>query len=371
MENALKMSLLEDMKSHPWKYKEGTLRILFDGITVTDDHVIDYLRSEDSLMSRFILSGQVIEYDDLINNSVVPPSIGKGVLISQGNLISSQDQVVEEIDSCMDVFFLGYGWSAKTYVMASVLEQIYVQGIASYVYSTKTVRYYHELLGFIRGRKLPICVNEDSSYYVTCNHSGGNLRFICNCDYFFHLNNGCCCWSELEKRLPDFTNSLKTKNKKILFFLIDSSVLLENEGRLKSYDYIRSIENIIFTFCRNGHGKDGANGCTISFVSNIVLLFINCEMIELNLYESIEDRMRTYVEENMMSLYRLLECICMKYGINVSLGMKPLIMKHSIGNVYIGNTFEYNPEDAKSIVHFLMSQMPHPGFFGKLKKIFA
>lgn len=367
----LKKELLDDMKSHPWMYRSEEMRVLFEGVKHKDK---SYLLEIESPLSRFLLSEQKLDYEDLINGSIIPPSIGKDVLmLLQDPIISSQDQVIEENDSCMDVFFLGYGWLDKTCIMASVLEQLNAQGIASYVYSIKTVRYYHELLDFIRGHKLPICVTEDSPHYVTCNNSRGSYRFICNNDYYFHLNHDFCSCSEIDRCQASFTKCIESKNKKILFFLIDSSILLktENDVNLSTYDYVRFIENCVFCFSQNRQEINGNHKCTMNFVTNIVLLFTKFHVIELANNETPEDKIKTYVDENMRSLYSSLKMACLKYGINTSFGMNPLIMKHSIGDVYIGNTFEYNPIDAQTIVQFLIPQMPHTDFWGKFKKLFT
>lgn len=118
------------------------------------------------------------------------------------------------------------------------------------------------------------------------------------------------------------------------------------------------LDNFVSMMSYNCEGKDGSKNSTMSKVDSIVLLFSKFDLANLKDEQLPEEWMDNYIKENMYYVYRCLCDVCRRFDINKKNNYKPYIMKHSVGNVYIGNTFVYDPTDSQHLTQFLLSLIP-------------
>lgn len=344
----LKIELLEDMKRRPYMYTDIILEVLFNG--VKDHYLLERIKDDDvdPLLRSFILSDQTLELEDLVTANIIPKYLSVDTLLKP-DLRIDQNNEIDNNQECVDVIFLGLPRSGKSIVSASIMEQLDSNGLGYYKPSLITNRYYYDLLNCFQKKKFLIGTAFDAVHYALYDiPRKESIRIISPGVGIIRkigINGG-----------PDY---IKGNNRKILFLIIDSSTIIEREDcyyRIGGFQQV--LDNCLHHLCYNGIDNSGRKGCTMSNVCNIVLLFTKVDVVGLTNKEEEDEWMRRQIQEKLLGVYYDLEHICRQYAINSAVGYKPLIMKFSVGKVYIGNTFEYDSRDANDITQFILSQIP-------------
>ena len=70
-----KQDLLNDMDVAPWKYTAEIMSILFNGVGADQMAMIRENNEIDSVIRNFILSGMRLQYQDLLDNNIIPKNV--------------------------------------------------------------------------------------------------------------------------------------------------------------------------------------------------------------------------------------------------------------------------------------------------------
>ena len=345
----LKIELLEDMKRRPYMYSPEILGKLFNGVKDRDllEKIKEYEDDTVSLLRAFILSDQTLEHKDLVIANIIPEYLSVDTLLKQDIRIY-QNHEIDNHQECIDVIFLGAARSGKSIVLASIMEQLRNNTFGYYEPSPITNRYYDDLLSCFQKKKFPCGSAMGSIHYALYDIPRKSpIRIISPGNHIIR---------ELGNNIdPDY---IKTNNRKIVFFIIDSSIIERKDGYYNISSLQIDLINCLYYLCHNGINDSGHKSCTMSNVCTLVLLFTQFDVVGLTNKEDANDWMEKQIKENLLEVYYRLEDICHQYAINSAVGCKPLIMKFSVGKVYIGNTFDYDSRDANNLTQFILSQIP-------------
>ena len=65
-----------------------------------------------------------------------------------------------------------------------------------------------------------------------------------------------------------------------------------------------------------------------------------------------------YLTTNFRAFLKDLEMTCKQYGCNKANDYRLYFLTFSLGNFYVGNTFEFNPTDSREIINFIKTVTP-------------
>ena len=158
---------------------------------------------------------------------------------------------------------------------------------------------------------------------------------------------------------------LESNNRKLLFFIIDYSSLRDEEKIGEQYEVLESMLNILKT---DGPSGDGKKGCTLSKVDTVAIIVTKSDMMDTEQHVDKMECAKEFISENFATFKEKLIANCQMFGINKPVGFKPYVVPFSVGKMYVGNTYEFDPTDADALVDFISTVIAgnKTGFLGKL-----
>ena len=158
---------------------------------------------------------------------------------------------------------------------------------------------------------------------------------------------------------------LESSNRKLLFFIIDYSALCDQDKIGEQYEVLESMLNILRS---DGPTGNGYKGCTLSKVDTVAIIVTKSDMMDAELHEERMTCAIDFINENFASFKKTLISNCEEFGINKPVGFKPYVVPFSVGKMYIGNTYEFDPTDADALIEFISVVIAgnKTGFLGKI-----
>lgn len=365
----LRRELFDEMRANPSIFKQDGMRQLFAG--VRDEAQIEALRGMDDITSRFLASGQKIAYDDLINEGIIPRSISREALTTGDTLLQQTNlQEIGEFpeERRTDIYFIGVPRGGKSSVLAGILSYMNNNGYATYQPHWNSEdrdvvkRYYYGLVSSTSEGKFPVSTAADTisfmKFQLFLDERKNDLTFVeIGGEAFRQASNsgykGAKAWGKLGA-----SSCLKSKNKKLLFFILDYGVEAgtNKEVSIQEQQYI--LNDALEILSSDGEGENGTEGCTLSKVLTVAVLVTKCDLMGSDGRKERKEKAKEYVDTRFKSFMKTLVEKTKQFGINQANGYKPYIFPFSSGRICVGNTYVFDPTDSAKIVHFISTTAP-------------
>lgn len=363
---ALRQELFETMMSRPWSFNHESMKALFKG--ESDPERLEALRGMDDIQSRFLASGQKITYKDLIDNKIISKNISMEALVSpEQNLIQTNAENLRPFptERRTEIYFIGVPRGGKSSVLAGVLSNMYRRGVAMYEphFNRKDIdlvrRYYNGLIESTEAAKFPVSTNEDSvsfmKFTLNVGRKSNQLTFVELGGEAFRRaaeggRRGRDAWENVGA--ADLLNS---NNKKMLVFILDYGINQGVNDRCRSETEQAQILETMLTAVldRDGTGMENRRGCTLSKTDSVAVVVTKSDLMGEDDHERRDKLAMEYVKNRFSNFMNTLTEKCREYGINSRVGYAPYVMAFSLGKLFVGNTYEYDPTDSRKIVDFI------------------
>lgn len=374
-----KETLFESMRREPWKFKHESMKILMGGEVPSPEELEALKKSgEDEVLVGFLESGLKITYQELLDNDIIPDSISRQSLVEADYTLTQtnmDDLHYFPTDKRTDVYFIGVPRSGKSSVMAALCAAMHKKGWADYQAhynndnADKVRDYYYSLIKSTQKGKYPVSTQQDSLSFIklmlkskkkesplTLVELGGEAFKSA----FKTGKRGMDAWNGLAAG-----TCLESSNRKLLFFIIDYSALCDQDKIGEQYEVLESMLNILRS---DGPTGNGYKGCTLSKVDTVAIIVTKSDMMDAELHEERMTCAIDFINENFASFKKTLISNCEEFGINKPVGFKPYVVPFSVGKMYIGNTYEFDPTDADALIEFISVVIAgnKTGFLGKI-----
>ena len=364
-----KQDLLNDMDVAPWKYTAEIMSILFNGVGADQMAMIRENNEIDSVIRNFILSGMRLQYQDLLDNNIIPENVSQKDICAPDYRMPQKS--VQELGTFptdrTDVYFLGVPRSGKSSVLSGIMYKLYSKGQAAYEPHfvngvDPCASYYKGLIKAMASKKPPVGTPTDSISFMKLNIRNGNRRNeVTIVEMSGEAFKGISAGQESQdskdrwKKLGA-TQCISVPNRKCLFFVIDYSVVRELDGAYcTNIEQAMMLGDALKVFCYDGpDSKKPHVGCTMSKVDTVAIIMTKCDLMEGVTDRSGRlDEAERYIEENFAAFANDLAAACNKFGINRANNCMPYILTFSLGNFYVGNTVVFNDQDSDEIIKFI------------------
>lgn len=362
----LNRDLITDMQQRPWRYNAKRMEALFQGNRAKDPG----LENSDEPDHRFLYYGNKLTYSLLVENEIVPEDVDLKDAIVRRDYDLPQLQIENLGDYPLDrtdIYFLGIPASGKSSVLAGLFYNLYREGIAEYVpqFNAEGLdlcqEYYWGLLKAIDSNKLPTSTQEETISFIKLDimpPGTGKMNKVTMMEIsgesFKKLANAHVCGADIWTKLGA-GQCLKNTNRKLLFFLVDYSVVLGYSNDYKTIDQENILLNALTVFKSDGSGENHQIGCTMSKVDTVAVIVTKCDLMPD--VKTAEDRMDVafdYFTTKFRAFMNDLSNTCEKFGINKANRHTPYIITFSLGRFYVGNTMVYDGTDSKRIADFII-----------------
>ncbi len=369
----LKEELFEDMKTKPWKYKFQDMANLYNGIDQNDQILLSSLRSlSGDILARFLLSGMTLSHQELIDREIVPATMTKED-VTRPEFLMPQTRIEalgEYPQERTDVFFLGVPRSGKSSVLAGLFYQLYRDGLGSYEPHIvdgidPCMAYYNGLVKSVGSKKPPVGTPTDTVSFMKLNINDGkrenNLTIVEMAGEAFSRSANRISDTSMRGvwELLGAEKILKNDNKKLLFFVLDYSTIRGLNEVCTEEDQLMTLLSALHTLSYDGpNPAKPQEDCTMSKVETVAIILTKSDLMG---YDDIRERMREaerYITTNFRSFLYKLDEVSRKYGCNKANGYNPYFLTFSLGNFYVGNTFDFNPRDSREIIKFIKAVTP-------------
>lgn len=364
-------TLLNDMKIAPWKYTSDIMTFLFNGVGEDQMEMIKANNEIDPVIRNFIISGRHLQYQDLIDNNIIPKEVTQKDICTPDYRMPQKQ--VKDLGTFptdrTDVYFLGVPRSGKSSVLSGIMYKLYTKGQAAYEPHfvdgiDPCASYYKGLIKAMASKKPPMGTPKDSISFMKLNIRNGNRRnevtiVEMSGEAFRSITVGNesaeskARWKELGA-----TQCLNVPNRKCLFFVIDYSVVRALDGAYCSnIDQAMMLNDALTVFCYDGpDSKKPHVGCTMSKVDTVAIIMTKCDLMEgITDRSGRLDEAEKYIENNFAAFANDLAAACNKFGINKANNCMPYILTFSLGDFYVGNTVVFNDNDSDEIIKFISS----------------
>lgn len=362
----LNRDLITDMQDKPWRYNAQRMKSLFQGNRAKDAELENSTEPD----HRFLYYGNKLTYSLLLENEIVPKDVDLKEAIVRPDYDLPQKQIQELGDYPLnrtDIYFLGIPASGKSSVLAGLFYKLYRDGIAEYVpqFNKEGLDlcqdYYWGLVRAIDSNKLPTSTQEETISFIKLDikpHSTEKVNRVTMMEIsgesFKKLANANQCGAEIWNNLGA-GQCLKNTNRKLLFFLVDYSVVLGYSNDYKTIDQEKILLSALTVFKSDGSGNNYRVGCTMSKVDTVAVIVTKCDLMPD--VETTKDRMDVaceYFTSKFKAFMNDLSRTCKEFGINKANEYKPYIITFSLGRFYIGNTMVYDGTDSERIADFII-----------------
>lgn len=382
-----KKKVLNDMKAYPERYRQENLGYLL-GYKKIDDKQREGLQKEPSPYADFLLSGMTLSYDDLVEYDVIPKEIKKQDLVRPDFVMpaTSIKDMGEFPTGRTDVYFFGVPRSGKSSLLSGLVYSLHDEGIAGYEShivrgKDPCLKYYNGLINCMSTKKPPQGTATDTISFMKLNIKDNGKKYV-NRVNFVELSGeafeaiaekntpGCDLWAELGA-----TKCLESKNRKLLFFVLDYSIIAgrssktESEGESEGERQRQCLEDALKVFGTDGENNTGKN-CTLSKVDTVAIIMTKCDLMDCKSYEERKEMAQEYIDQNFREFMGTLEEKSRSFGINEQNNYKPYMLLFSLGQFYVGNTFLFDNYYSEKIIDFIRtttrSEKIKGGCFGSI-----
>ncbi|MBD5203203.1 MAG: hypothetical protein HDR83_01920 [Bacteroides sp.] len=368
----LKAELFADMKESPWKYRADDMRNFYNGVDLGDDNVRNYLQSQGGIGARFLLKGMTITHQDLIDNGVVPESFTQtDVMSPEFSMPQTKIDLLGDYPrDRTDVFFLGVPRSGKSSVLAGMLYQLRLDGNGRYVPHMvdgidPCMAYYNGLIRSVGTKKPPVGTATDTVSFMQIEINDGRRQ-----NDLSIVEMAGEAFQSAANRISDTSmrgvweqlgaeTILRNDNRKMLFFVLDYSTIKGINQQCTEQDQLLTLESALRTLCYDGPNPSRPQeGCTMSRVETVAIILTKSDLMgKATVAERMAEAQR-YLTTNFRAFLKDLEMTCKQYGCNKANDYRLYFLTFSLGNFYVGNTFEFNPTDSREIINFIKTVTP-------------
>lgn len=367
------ISLLDDMKVAPWKYTADLMNMLFNGVGSQQLEILRNAQSDDidPVVRDFILSGQRLPFEKLLELGIIPEGVSKKDICAQD--YTMPQKTVRELGEFptgrTDVYFLGVPRSGKSSVLSGMMYKLWIDGRAGYEPHfvngiDPCANYYKGLIKAMASKKPPVGTPNDSISFMKLNirHPNGKRRNeVTIVEMSGEAFKGIAAGHESEdsKRIWEnlgATQCIRVPNRKCMFFVLDYSLIREIDGAYcSSIEQEMMLNDSLRAFCYDGPNKEKPNsGCTMSKVDTVAIIMTKCDLMEgKDTREERLDEAFNYINSHFSTFANNLLEVCKRYGINKANDYLPYILTFSLGHFYVGNTVVFNGDDSEEIINFI------------------
>ena len=364
---SLRQKLFDDMKKYPWKYEADTVRYLLDG--VNDENTIASLKKMKDIASKFICSGQTVEFEELQSNGIVPNHWTYEKIIAPDAAVvqtEMRDLGKFPTEGRTDIFFLGIPAGGKSSVLAGLFYEMHRLGRSIYEPQFNEDRidrsssYYEGLIKSVDAAKFPVSTAKDTISFIKINLQTSRrvhpLTFVeLSGAAFMTIAKAHAVKKDVWAALGA-VQCLQSKNKKLLAFIVDYSI---EKGSIR-VDAMNNMDQSLIllgslnVLCSDGDGPKGDVHCTFSRIDTVAVIVTKCDLMDKRLSE--EERTQeamNYLSVHYKAFMNTLTSYCKRYGVNAPNKNQPYVLTFSLGNIQIGNTYDYDPRDSAKLIDFI------------------
>ncbi|KGL51765.1 hypothetical protein HQ29_07230 [Porphyromonas canoris] len=362
-EREMKNKLFEEMRYYPELFPWD---MVADAITYGEITYDGY---------KISLTGNELVDNGLIRRTALN-HIASGITFREAPQLKFQD-LPPLPEGNTDVYFFGVPASGKSTVLSALLTLGRQRGQARYrpnMINSKDpcLSYYETLTTNLDYEMLPPRTQDD-----TCNTIGIGLHSadgkFCNPlsfveiggEYFLSVT------ADLVGEHAKVTVSnhgatafLSNNNRKILFFLIDYSSVVDKNSKTDVLQR-NCLSRALITFSNQGVFSKTDTVCVIVTKSDKMGVYDPEERYKLA-HQYLTYRHQDFISE--------LTDACRQFGMNKEVGCQPIVMTFSIGEVGIGDTVHWDTRDAEILLNFILNHTrahrTAPSFIDKLKDAF-
>lgn len=366
---ALREELFQAMRNSPWLFKAETVYYLVNGIH--DPNIMNSLRSQGDIASRFICTGQTITFDEICQEGIVPPEWTLEKVMAPDFALPQTN--IRELgnfptDGRTDVYFLGVPRGGKSSVMAGIFYEMFSRGQMTYEPQfnaegvDKCNAYFKGLIKAVDAAKFPVSTPSDSISFMklklNTNNRENPLTFVeIAGEDFKRIAHGHELGPEVWERIGA-AQCLKSNNRKLLAFIVDFSIarggVRSDNDVWNDMEQAMVLEEALTVLGHDGRGKDNTVGCTLSKVDSVAVIVTKSDLMGDNLTSEQKTKMaQDYLSRKFSNFMNHLCDECRKHGINAPIRYAPYILTFSLGRLLIGNTYHYDPADASNIINFI------------------
>ena len=363
----LRQELFDDMKESPWKYRADTVKYLLDG--VNDENTIASLKKMNDIASKFISSGQTVEFKELQSNGIVPKHWTYEKIIAPDAAVvqtEMRDLGKFPTEGRTDIFFLGIPAGGKSSVLAGLFYEMHRLGRSIYEPQFNEDRidrcssYYEGLIKSVDAAKFTVSTAKDTISFIKINLQTSRrvhpLTFVeLSGAAFMTIAKAHAVKKDVWAALGA-VQCLQSKNKKLLAFIVDYSI---EKGSIR-VDAMNNMDQSLIllgslnVLCSDGDGPKGDVHCTFSRIDTVAVIVTKCDLMDKRLSE--EERTQeamNYLSVHYKAFMNTLTSYCKRYGVNAPNKNQPYVLTFSLGNIQIGNTYDYDPRDSAKLIDFI------------------
>lgn len=366
----LREELFQAMKERPWEFNKDVVRALLRGI---EDR--DVYEDLDDVASRFVCKGFTITADDLKREGLIPDNWNQEDLTRPAYQMPQLkiNDFGNYPSGRTDVFFMGVPRSGKSSVLAGIITKLRLLGAAEYVSYFRNQQdsidpclgYYNALIRSIDAKVFPESTNTDTINFLQMDLSLAKKRITpvtfveLSGEAFSTLAEKHYSSQEVWKELGA-QKILANDNKKMLFFVLDYSIISEaSDAVMSSLDQELVLENALRVFSTDGTGKIKENkghtndGCTMSKVDTVAVIVTKSDRMNTQNIDERTQIAEEYIYNSFSGFMDNLYKKCKALGINKKHNFRPYILTFSLGEFHIGETIEYDGTDSHRIAEFI------------------
>ncbi len=357
--------LLEDLSAHPEKYPMPLMRRL------TGERMDSAFSGDaDSPAGRFLAEGHTLKSEVLVQEGILPDISFRFIQ----HLRHQMQPVLVAPSGYKEVYLIGQPGAGKTAVLSGILSSMYERQWAyprAALDAGRLDKSAENCLELIRGLR-------DHFFPVRADHPF--VRY--NVAFASEPKTG---WSFVDLRardimkLTEFSSTLhglasidytlQTKNRKCLFFIVDTEAWLREEEEGIVDEQGMFLVKALTVLSNDGPKIDRpAAGCTFSKVSSVVVVLAKADCWD----SRIPPEMKRYaffmqkMKERMHPFVNNLEMLLQKYKINRNYFNMMVVKPFSLGNPKVGNLVQFVPTDSDSLLQFLIEDRQQRSFWERL-----
>ena len=367
----LRTELFDAMRNAPWLFPADTVNSLINGIS--NPAVMNSLRSQTDIASRFICTGQTITFDEIREQGIVPPNWALAKIMAPDFALPQTN--IRELgnfptEGRTDVYFLGVPRGGKSSVIAGIFYEMFNRGQVTYEPQfnaegvDKCNAYFKGLIKAVDAAKFPISTASDSISFMklklNTNNKENPLTFVeIAGEDFKRIAHGHELGAQVWERIGA-AQCLKSNNRKLLAFIVDFSIAhggVRGDSEVWSdMDQALVLEEALTVLGHDGHGKDNSVGCTLSKVDSVAVIVTKSDLMGDRLTTQKKTQIaQDYLSQRFSNFMNHLCDECRKHGINAPMRYVPYILTFSLGRLLIGNTYHYDPTESTNIINFISS----------------
>ncbi len=361
-EAPIREALLADMKANPQDYYAERLDMIFQ--KEGPEEILD--ESEPDAYRAFMASDAELTFEEVAQALSLPPSVSESVVCS-GEFLLPEYYFEEYWGEILplkqtDVYLLGAAGVGKSSLAASLI-RTWVDKFDGEPESDQTdvkQKEYYEAVKSLTGNfhKFPISSDKDMLLYCQLKFHGSRKHITmidCGPRALVDLAN-----ENRNKGRRCIHNLLSNGNDKVIFFLIDYGMVLDDNARTIS-NLLLSFESALLTLTHDGPGGS-TEGCTMSRTCMMGILFTQCDKGGESIVK-VKERIDAFVDNYMLNLRNSMSEFFEQYKVNKQNNYSPYILSHSMGKVTIGNTLLYDSSNSTSLARLIFDNCPNRSIF--------